>query len=368
MKTKELYRKFNITLVVSLLCVLFITAMINLLVNPYNIFGVPACKLTYLKPESKTQERVTKLIGIKFDQRKLDSIFLGSTRVDTAIAKDYFYKLTGKEAENMAINGMPVEEIQDWLQIIVTIHPEVRNVYLGVDFDMFNESENTYLPIKTKPTLTSKEISMALFSFAGLRDSLSTVTKNITNQTENTYMPNGTKYRASNPKIKNAFSTTLEESSFTYKHFKYNPEKLNYVKFMKEFCDDRGTNFYVFVMPTHITDLQLMQDINVYFDYLAWKSDLSQISSVFDFQFPTPYSNEKIAPDMKYFFDSTNATYITGNLILDYMLNDNPVFGRVYTPDYADIFNNADITEMDILAGDNSARTKFIEAAEDKEN
>ena len=50
------------------------------------------------------------------------------------------------------------------------------------------------------------------------------------------------------------------------------------------------------------------------------------------------------------------------------MLNDNPVFGRVYTPDYADIFNNADITEMDILAGDNSARTKFIEAAEDKEN
>ena len=137
---------------------------------------------------------------------------------------------------------------------------------------------------------------------------------------------------------------------------------------MKEFCDDRGTNFYVFVMPTHITDLQLMQDINVYFDYLAWKSDLSQISSVFDFQFPTPYSNEKIAPDMKYFFDSTNATYITGNLILDYMLNDNPVFGRVYTPDYADIFNNADITEMDILAGDNSARTKFIEAAEDKEN
>ena len=105
MKTKELYRKFNITLVVSLLCVLFITAMINLLVNPYNIFGVPACKLTYLKPESKTQERVTKLIGIKFDQRKLDSIFLGSTRVDTAIAKDYFYNKKHQTVEIIKLNG-----------------------------------------------------------------------------------------------------------------------------------------------------------------------------------------------------------------------------------------------------------------------
>lgn len=365
MKVKDLYRKFNITLVVSLLCVLFVIALINLLINPYNIFRVPTCKINYLKPESKTQERITKLIGLKFDKRKYDTVFLGSTRVDMAIAKDYFNKLTGKEAENMAISGMPIEEFQDWLQTVITIHPEVRNVYLGVDFVMFNEVENTYLPVKTKASLTSGEFCMALFSFASLRDSVSTITKNITNKTENTFMPNGTKYRVQNKNIKDAFQTSLEESKFVYKHFKYNPEKLNYVKFIKEFCDERGINFYVFVMPTHITDLQLMQDENVFYDYISWKSDLSQVSPVFDFQFPSQYANEKIVPNMQYFFDSTNATYITGNLILDYMLNDNPVFGRVLTPDYADFFNNADITEMEILAGDNSARTKFVEELED---
>ena len=115
-------------------------------------------------------------------------------------------------------------------------------------------------------------------------------------------------------------------------------------------------------MPTHIVDMQLMQYENVYDDFLAWKQDLSYIVPFYyDFQYPCNISNEKFSADMKYFFEISHATPVTGNLILDELVSDNLSFGRFYSSDYSYVFNKSDRDELFLLADDEKERTLFLD-------
>lgn len=62
----------------------------------------PIC-LKLMKPEAKIQERYTKFIGLKFDKRKVDTVFISSSRPDWALNKNYFYNVICKYAENLAM-------------------------------------------------------------------------------------------------------------------------------------------------------------------------------------------------------------------------------------------------------------------------
>lgn len=363
---KNKYKKYLLKLFLALFCVLFATGILNFFVNPYNIFQVPTCKLTYLKPEAKLQERLTKFIGLKFDKRKIDTVFLGTSRADYAIDKDYYKQLTGKEAENMAMGGMIIEEYQDVLDLILKIHPEIKNVYLSADFIMFGGNsvfdELSKAKLNTDKNLTSSEICSALFSITGLRDSAWTVIKNILGIKTKMYMPNGLRYPTENENFEESIAASIVEYSKKYENFEYNPEKLNTIRFLKEYCDNRGINLIIFVMPTHIVDMQLMQYENVYDDFLAWKQDLSYIVPFYyDFQYPCNITNEKFSADMEYFFEISHATPVTGNLILDELVSDNLSFGRFYSSDYSYVFNKSDRDELFLLADDEKERTLFLD-------
>ena len=344
---------------------LALVSIFNYFVNPYNIFSVSACKLTYLKPEAKLQERLTKFISLKLDKRKIDTVFLGTSRADYAIDRIYYTILTGKSAENMAMGGMIIEEYIDTLDLILKIHPEIKNVYLSADFIMFGGNsvfdEASKAKLNQNVKITSSEICTALFSYSALRDSVWTVVKNSLGLTNKMYTPTGVRYVTQNENIRNTFISAIVEYTKKYETFEYNPEKLNTLRFLKEYCDKKGINLVVFVMPTHVLDMQLMKLEGIYDDYLRWKEDLSYITSFYDFQYPCSITNEKISPNMRFFFEISHATNITGNLMLEEMVKGNKEFGRIYSKDYSKIFNKSDEDELNILADDDMERTEFLE-------
>lgn len=361
----KIYKKFILCLLLSLFATLFFVAGLNYFVNPYNIFKVKTCGLTYLKPVAKIQERVTKFISFKLDKRKIDTVFLGTSRADYAIDKDYFKKITGKEAENMAMGGMVIEEYREVLDMILKIHPEIKNVYVSADFIMFGGDkvfdEKSKAKITTSAKLTTQEICTAFLSVTGVRDSFWTLIKNALGIKTQMYTPEGLRYMTPNPKIQEAFAYSVAEYIYKYRNFKYNPEKLTVLKELKEYCEKRKIKFYVFVMPTHVLDMQLMEEEGVYDDFLHWKADLSQIITFHDFQYPCAITNEKIDENMKYFVEISHASPLTGRLILGEIIKDDKTFGRIYTPEYAFVFNESDRGELNMLADEEVERTKFLE-------
>ena len=364
MEVKTVYKKYICHLFLFLFGTLFFVGIFNYFVNPYNIFQVPSCKYTYLKPEAKLQERVTKFIGFKFDKREINSVFLGTSRADYSIDRDYFKEITGKDAENMAMGGMVLEEYPEIIDMILQIHPEVKNLYLGTDFIMFGGKtvfdEKSKAKITEYPFLTPTDVCTALFSITGLRDSFWTIIKNILGLKTRMYYPNGLRYVTRNDRIEDSFGEAIVEYTKKYETFEYNPDKMKIIREIKEYCSQRGVKLHLFVMPTHVLDMQLMEMEGVYDDFLQWKADLSEVMPFYDFQYPCPVTNEEISPDMKYFFEISHATPLTGRLVLEEMVLDNKDFGRLYTREYAYILNETDRDELMILADENDKRTKFL--------
>lgn len=121
------YKKFNKIILISVLLFLILISTLNFVVNPYNIFNHTFISKKLLKPEAKVQERYTKIIQMKLDKRDIDTVFIGTSRCDWAINKDYFKKITGKNAENMAMAGLQIGEYLDIIDFVTT---PPRKIYI----------------------------------------------------------------------------------------------------------------------------------------------------------------------------------------------------------------------------------------------
>lgn len=363
---KKKYIKFNLIFLFTVVCLLTIIGFINVAVNPYNIFSTPVNKFTRYKPEAKLQERITKIIGFKLDKRKVNTVFLGNSRVDYAIDRDYFEKVTGLTAENLGMGGMVLEEYPALLNLIYAIHPEIKNIFLGVDFVMFSGAslfdEKTKATFSDNPNLTSTEICTALFSFSSLRDSVWTLIKNgLDIKGGALYNLNGTRLVGPDKKYTEVFALSSVEFIKKYSQFKYNPDKIEILRQIKTFCDENGISLYFFVMPTHIVDLEFLYSFeNTKDDYKAWKYDVSSVLPLFDFQYPSEFAAENTGTDMKYFFDISHATSVLGNKVIDFMNTGKTDFGRIVTDEYSDMLYETDKTELDLMLLEHKDLADFI--------
>lgn len=369
---KKSYKKFNICLISAFLTVLLGVAALNVAVNPYNIF--PFCGIAKYKPEAKLQERVTKLIGFKLDKRKINSVFLGNSRTDYSIDRDYFKKVTGLEAENLAMGGIVIEEYPELLDLIFKIHPEVKNIFLGTDFIMFSGSsvfdEKSKATFEKNPNLTTTELCTALFSFSSTRDSVWTLVRNLLKiKGGAVYNLNGTRHPVPDKRYREIFGMSVLEYVIKYKNFDYNPGKLEIIRKIKAVCDERGVGLHLFVMPTHLADMYLISSFpNTKNAYYEWKKDLTQIAPVYDFQYPSDFMNESISDDMQYFFDISHVTPTVGNMIIDFFDSGNSEIGRFETSEYIDLINRTDSCELAVSILEDPELKNFVDKIKGGEN
>lgn len=343
------YKKYNIFLLTIIGFLIVCIGLLNYIVNPFNIFKQRLLPQTFLKADAKIQERLTKPIGFKIDKRKINTIFIGSSRVDLCIDKNDYKSLTGKEAENLAVGAVTPAEIIQITELARKIHPEIENIYIGFDFEFFQVLKNfddNRAAITNNKKLEISEINSALFSIKATGTSFWTIFKNIFHQKKRTYYSSGVKCIFLNKNIKQEFQNTVYEYDLKYELYNFDKNQFDtFIKYLKQLQKD-NINVKIFIMPTHITLQKMLYKHNLTGKYNYIRSLLVQDFDIYDFNYPNKYTQEKITPDMIYFFDGSHATHNLSKIIISDILTEKPVLARKITKNNIEEMNNLFIQEI----------------------
>ncbi len=340
-------KNYNIKFFTIFLILVFCIIGLNYIVNPYNIFNNSYLPFELLKPEATIQERYTKFIALKLNRKQIDTVFLGTSRVDYAFQKKYYNQITGKTAENLAVGGLFINEYIDILDEILLIHPEVKNVYLGLDFATFskNQQDNnqkTRYKISKTPNITPNELGFSILSLKSTGDSIWTIIKNLLGIESRMFYNDGTKHVYHNKDIEKSFNKSFREYQRKYQDYELNPQAFDTIQKLIQTCQTRNINLVIFIMPTHITDQYLIYRTGHWKDFTKWKKTLTKIAPIYDFQYPHVYHCEDINPNIIYFFESSHPTYILGDKIIDSLLGKDTKYRRILNKNNVDVLLEKD--------------------------
>ncbi len=344
------YKNYNKYLILIGISVILVIILLNYLVNPYNIFKQRIFPDTLLKPEAKIQERVTKPIGLKIDNRKIDAVFFGTSRADLGLDKNHYKKITGKEAENIAIGGLHFNEMLDAIDIAIKIHPEIKHVYIGLDYGIFikgwSDTSGNRATITKNPKLETQELGIALLCLKTTGNSIWTVIRNLSGNKKRMFYASGKKYIFVNKNIKKDFEKAWPELNNAYRGAELDNNKIKIFSNYYKKITDSGREVTLFIMPTHITEFYFIYKTGNWENYSNWKKGLAAISPVYDFQYPNIYTTDKIRPDMNTFFDTSHCTYLVGNKIIDDIVLKKTDLARLITKENADAINKKNLKDI----------------------
>lgn len=344
------YIRFNKKILIAVICILVIISIFNIVIDPYVVFHTPATKISNLKPEAKRQERVTKITEFKLDRRKIDTVFIGTSRVDWIIDSDYFHKITGKNASNLGIVGMNFNEYIDFPKTILKIHPEIKNIYLGVDFYIFNKNvidNQKHEGFNKNPKLTTSELATVLFAGDTTVSSFITISKNIhCKDLLKMYNHDGLIYSYESSINQSLFEHVVRNYIDRFKNYELDNNTYDKLKELDLYCKQRGVKLHIFHTEGHVIDLATIY-LGGYWDiYTQWKKDLTKISDIYDFYYVNRYSTEKLKPKMEYFYDISHGTLKIGELMMDKMLLNKGDYGRVNTKNNIDALTSRDTKDL----------------------
>lgn len=331
----EKYRKFYKKILITVICILIILSIFNIIIDPYVVFHTPKTKISNLKPEAKRQERMTKITEFKLDRRKIDTVFIGTSRVDWTFDKNYFKNITGKNASNMGLVGLNFNEYTDYIKLLIQIHPEIKHIYLGLDFPNFNKNiidNNRLEGFNNKANLTTNELSTVLFATDTTVSSFITITKNLQQKDlVKMYDHDGLIYMIKNDYIENIFKYAIKNDLGKFKNYEIENSYYDKLSELILYCKNKGVQLHLFHTEGHTIDLATIY-LGGYWDiYTQWKKDLTKVSDIYDFYYVNKYSTEKVSPKMTYFYDSIHGSPQTSNMMIDKMILNKGDYGRLNT-------------------------------------
>lgn len=314
---KDSYRKYVKNLLISVLSLVAFFAVFNIVVDPFDIFKiVKVKKFNLLKPDKNRQQRVTKIVELKLDKSQLEAVFIGSSRVDGSINIQEYKKLTGKNAKNLAMNALTHSETVNLVESIVKIHPEIKTVYIGLDFFRFLKAyadDGRAVNIVSKPKLTINEVNPLILSFDTIIASVNTVLINIksTGEQKKTVSEGAFIHRL------NQYKGTYAGAKLDYDEFK----KLKNLKDELKNLPMGGIKVVYYINPTHATDMYLISQLGYLKEFEEWKIELAKNFDYYDFDFVNSATGENIDNNTKYFHESSHSTEEMGNIILESVVN-----------------------------------------------
>ena len=360
----EKYRSFYKRILITTISILLLVSIFNIVIDPYIVFHSPVLKISNLKPEAKRQERMTKITEFKLDKRKIDTVFIGTSRVDWTFDKDYFKKITGKNASNMGIVGMNFNEYLEYIKLLIQIHPEIKNIYLGLDFPNFNKNivdNNRFEGFNNKPRITTSELATVLFASDTTVSSFITISKNLTKKDLlKLYDKNGLIYMFDNKKIESLFVYSVKNDLGKFKNYEIENSYYDKLTELKLYCKKKNVNLHIFHTEGHAVDLATIYIGGYWNLFTQWKRDLTKVADVYDFYYVNKISTATIKPNMPEFFDAIHGSPATSNLIMDKMILNKGEYGRLNTKDSIENLTNQDTKNLEKWLKENPKWVKII--------
>lgn len=318
MKTKN-YKNFNKKLLLTLLSLLVGLAFFNFIVDPFDIFKTVSINhFNALKPDKNRQQRVTKIVELKLDKKPVDAIFMGSSRVDKSIDASYFIKLSGENTKNLAMNALTHNETIKIAQNALAIHPEIKTIYVGLDFFRFLESQadgGRKVSVSNNKKLTINESNPLILSFDTVVASFNTVFENIT------YKAPVDSQNIKKPDPSEGFIHRLSQYKSTYDKAQLSREEIEKLKDFQNEMKKYGVKVVFYTNPTHASDLCLIKTMGYLGVFDEWKSEMAKSFEYVDFDFVNPATGERIDENTHYFYESSHSTFDMGNLVSDRLVS-----------------------------------------------
>ena len=112
-------KKFNIYILGSLLTILMLMTVLDFVYTKIYDNSYPRTKFQYLR---------------SLKDKKVDYIFLGSSRVENGIVPSIIYDKTGKEAVNLGFQAAKLGDIYTTLQLINEYNIHCEKIFIQVDY------------------------------------------------------------------------------------------------------------------------------------------------------------------------------------------------------------------------------------------
>jgi hypothetical protein len=298
-------KQITITIIAAIL-IAYIAAVI--IIDPYNYFNT-----RIVNQDVKTRiayplnERLSKIVEYKHNLSP--NILIGDSRIQN-LSVENIKKSTNDTYFNFGYGGCTLPELMDSFWFAAK-QQKLKNVCVGISFDMYNKYNNTNL---FKNALKSS----TLFN----------------------YIFNGTNFKVIYYLIKDSFSKDKivlgipkvkdrdlfwqekvdEQTQKFYKGYKY-PEDFNKeLKEIQEYCDKNGINLFFFIPPTYIDLQNKISEFSLVEEHERFLGDIDSIGKLYDFNIDNEFTRNK-----DNFFDPFHSRRDLDTILINVMFK-NPSF------------------------------------------
>lgn len=322
---------YNKILIFLTLFVLIFVPIFNSVMDPFDIFNfIKLNHINAIKPCVSKQERMTKIPQLKINKSLLDAVFAGSSKVGWSFDIAYHTYISGNKISDLTLNACSLLEAVTMAKNALIIHPEIKTVYIGVDFIMFRKSVDvTEITLVKDEKLTREEIMPLILSFDTFRYGVNTLIENITNPIPlEEKQTNKFEYVVSNNEIEHHFKqTTKRFAREFYDSYVFDENKLEILKEFMQFAHDRDVKVVLFVPQSHVYDLVNIHESGKWAEFNLFKKELAKVSEYYDFSYVNSITKEKVSPDAVYFRDAVHGTKTIGKLIAQRLYEKNELYG-----------------------------------------
>lgn len=213
------------------------------------------------------------------------------------------------------------------------IHPEIKTIYLGIDFSMMQKAAHKKnLKIIKTTHLAKEELIPLILSLDTFKDSVRTINYNL--KQKNKKIVKYGEERENNKrylyKFKNSIHLYNEEH---YKNYTIDDNYFNELKELIEYAKSKNINVVFYTTTMHITERILIDNTNNSDNFNKVKEKLAEIQPYYDFAIVDQYTTEKLSSDMKCFRDSVHNKPFLRKKLTDKLFNENSDFGVYITKD-----------------------------------
>lgn len=386
MQEHIIYRRYCINLALVSCVIACFVAAINLLVDPYDIFGSKRISgFNALKPAATERIRVFKPYQVERYSPRI--VIGGNSRPEMGIdPESNCWESIDQPIYNMGIPGASF-----YLQSLYSLHGVVsghgNRILMGIDFyDFLIDAKQSHRPTRDETELTQNELRLApeitgasffshyrqratdhltsLFSLNTFFDSIRTIlqqrSSNVATRNENGFNPfHEFNYILNSEGQWVLFEQKNKELEIMFKKpdlaIRYTDGTLSRdfddLRRFLELSNSKNIEVTLFINPYHINYLEHILDSGLWSDFEAWKQQILKIAETYhvalwDFNTADQYATE-IPPSrgvlnekLQWFVEPAHYNSKLGNLMLSSLLNkacdhsDFPgTFGKLLQPD-----------------------------------
>lgn len=323
-------RTFLLTFFWITLPVLFVIAILNYFMDPYEYFNTKKVedynKYKLGEVVNTSHERFDRAVAIM--RQKPKAILLGTSRVKAGFETSYFSKIVNENAYKVAFSGARFDELYAYFMHVLFNQPDLKHLFLAIDFPSFSDKLNATPDFSaerlSRSTLPLNDLLNLLFSYNNLKFSQETYQYNqnpegIQHTTRNHAKIDENEYMGINSiMLDNPDVFIKSEKMITFTDYAIDKKKVELFRKLVQTCKEKNIDLKIIFCPAHCRYWEAISQCGRLDDLENLKRQLTAIHPIYDFSDHSDINNEPLTGEHgQYYFEISHFRPTLGRLVLN---------------------------------------------------